>query len=95
MTQGICFEKNSSGSGNWKRGRMRDWGIAWPDINHHEKILQFKLGYERALEDHKMTFCNMMCGNVRQKIPIQYLRLGPFAHKNFKILSSLTREKVR
>ena len=43
----------------------------------------------------EMTFSNMICGNFRQKIPTQYLRLGPFAHKNFKLITFVTREKVK
>ena len=43
----------------------------------------------------KMTFFNMMWGNFRQKITTQYLRFGPFAYKNLKILTFLTREKVK
>ena len=40
----------------------------------------------------KMTFCNMICENFRQKIPTQYVRFGPFAHKNFKTLTFLNRD---
>ena len=53
-----------------------------------KKILQLKFGCE-------MTFCKMMCGNLRQKIPTQYLWLGPFAHKDLKILTFLIMAKAK
>ena len=60
-----------------------------------KKFYTFNLVAKGPQKFTKITFCNMISENFRQKIPTQYLRLDPFALKNFKILSFLAREKVK
>ena len=60
--------------------------------NDNEKILQFKLGYERASVVTKMTFCDMICPNFRHKVRTQYLKFDPLI---IKILKYLTRGEVK